>query len=593
MIDKIEIKNFKRFKNNTIDIHPNALTFIVGGNNSGKSSILHALAVWEFCKTILVFEKGITSILQGFRGAGLGIAFDNFSPLNIPSFKYIWTNLKASGSYSLSIKCFWKNEQNAEKYLSILLSLVQERLYIKAGETNLIQGDKVPRIAYLPTFAGISIKEQWYSKAMRQKLIGQGLAGAVLRNEIIDLHRANTEIRSAKKGNSKKIPKAALKYIRENDPFELLQSIVYENFHGILYSLPFNPAFHTYVNVEFRKGDMVNNRFRPHVNYSRRDIMVEGSGFLQWLSVYTFALSPDIDALLLDEPDAHLHVELQTKLVDALKVIANKFKKQILIATHSVEVIKNTPASDILFIKSASVIKYLNEDRRKTVVLSELGSEYSPLLEKIQRHRRILFVENDSDVVLLQYMTNAFIQWPDNLVVWANANHHKERTHVFEYLKRELNNNFKCISLSDRDNQEYSITTQDLRQSNYSDRTESNDIEMRYRSWRRSEIENYLIHPNVIARTIVLKHGGDVVQKEQEIREYLQLSHGIVVNPNFMQSDRTDAIRPLFEISGKEIIDGVCEKFDIDKFSIAKEMRQDEVFEDVCTICNEIASMCR
>lgn len=531
--------------------------------------------------------------MQGFRGAGLGIAFDIFSPLNIPSFKYIWTNLKASGGYSLSIKCFWRNEQNIEKHLSILLSLVQERLYIKAGDTNLVRADKIPRIAYLPTFAGISIKEQWYSKAMRQRLIGQGLAGAVLRNEIIDLHRVNTELRSQKKGNAKKISKAALKNIRENDPFELLQSIVYENFHGILYPLPFNSAFHTYVNVEFRKGDMINNRFRPYANYARRDIMVEGSGFLQWLSVYTFALSPDIDVLLLDEPDAHLHVGLQTKLVDALKTIANKLKKQILIATHSVEVIKNTSSTDILFIKSASVIKYLNEDRGKTVVLSALGSEYSPLLEKIQRNRRILFVENESDVEILQHMTHGFIQWPDNLVIWANANHHKERTHVFEYLKQELNSNFKCISLSDRDNQEYSITTQNLKQGNYADRTEPNDIEMRYRLWRRSEIENYLIHPNAIARTIVMKHGGNVEQKEQEIREYLQRNHGIVVNPNFMQSDRTDATKPLFEISGKEIINGICQQFNIDKFSIAKEMHQDEIFDDINTICNELVAMCQ
>lgn len=594
MITKIELKNFKRFRNINIDFHPNTISFIVGGNNSGKSTILHALAVWEFCKTILVFEKGNNSILEGYNGAGLGIAFDNFSPLNIPSFKYIWTNLRANGGYNLSIKCFWQNNQNEEKFLSISLSLVQERLYIKAGDTNIVQGDKIPRIAYLPTFAGISIKEQWYSKAMRQTLIGQGLAGAVLRNEIIDLHRANMDLRAEKKGNAKKIPKAALKYIRENDPYELLQAIVLKNFSGLLYPLPFNPSFHTHVNVEFRKGETINNRFRPYENYTRRDIMVEGSGFLQWLSVYTFALSPDVDVLLLDEPDAHLHVELQSKLIDALKIIATKFNKQILLATHSVEVIKNTYASDILFIKSASIVKYLSEERSKTVVLSELGSEYSPIFEKIQRNRRILFVENDSDVKILKLITEGMIQWPDNLVVWANANHHKERTHVFEYLKRELNNNFKCISLSDKDSQDYSITSQDLKQSNYKDvRDQNNNIEMKYRLWRRSEIENYLIHPNVIARTIVRKNGGDVAQKEQEVRDYLQNNHGIVVNAAFMRSDRTDATRPLFELSGKEIIEGICTQFSIDKFSIAREMNHDEVFEDVITLCNELIETCQ
>lgn len=43
--------------------------------------------------------------------------------------------------------------------------------------------------------------------------------------------------------------------------------------------------------------------------------MVEGSGFLQWLSVYTLALNPSINVLLLDEPDAHLHTTLQDHLL--------------------------------------------------------------------------------------------------------------------------------------------------------------------------------------------------------------------------------------------------------------------------------------
>ena len=76
MIEKIELSKFKRFNNISIETHPHTISFIVGGNNSGKSSILHALAVWEFCKTVLIFEKGDSSIRVGYRGAGIGIAFD-------------------------------------------------------------------------------------------------------------------------------------------------------------------------------------------------------------------------------------------------------------------------------------------------------------------------------------------------------------------------------------------------------------------------------------------------------------------------------------------------------------------------------------
>ena len=51
-IESITLKNFKKFSSKTIKFHQ-GLSLLVGGNNEGKSSILHALAVWEFCKTFL------------------------------------------------------------------------------------------------------------------------------------------------------------------------------------------------------------------------------------------------------------------------------------------------------------------------------------------------------------------------------------------------------------------------------------------------------------------------------------------------------------------------------------------------------------
>ena len=35
--------------------------------------------------------------------------------------------------------------------------------------------------------AGINSKEEWHTHAVRNKLIGQGLAGSVLRNQIMEL----------------------------------------------------------------------------------------------------------------------------------------------------------------------------------------------------------------------------------------------------------------------------------------------------------------------------------------------------------------------------------------------------------------------
>lgn len=579
MIKKIELKNFKRFSDHSIEIKPQKLSLIVGGNNSGKSTILHALAVWEYCKTVLIYEKSPNALLTGFHGDGFGINIDDFTPISIPSLKYLWTNLNPSPSYTLSIKCFWDLENGNERYLKIGLALTQERLFIKAQESNILAGEKIPRIAYLPPFAGISDKEQWYSPAYRNKLIGQGLAGAVLRNTIIELFTSNQHIREEKKEGKSKISANDLIFIRENDPFEILNRVLFETFKGMLSPQYFNPEFHTNIKIDFVKGEIENNRFVRYKNYNKGDIMVEGSGFLQWLSVYTFAINPKIDVLLLDEPDAHLHNSLQSELINKLKYISTQFKKQILIATHSTEVVKNSPYEMILHVNRS--IKYLNQERQKIKVLSGLGTEYFPKLEKIQKFKRILFIENGSDVEILKAWCKKLREnWPLNIVDWSFANNHKERKQLFLHVKDEING-IKCISLIDRDNCLYESTSSNLHE-NYVDLIEGEN-EFRFRKWRRWEIENYLISPSAISRL--------TGKTEEEIRDFIRSKFGFEIHTNYQQSDRIDEIRPLFE-EGKPIIESICNSYKISKIDIAKEMIESEIFEDPKTLINELISFC-
>ena len=57
MIGKIAIQNFKRFKDSTeFSLRPEGVTFLAGGNNSGKSTLLQALAVWDFARSAVEIE---------------------------------------------------------------------------------------------------------------------------------------------------------------------------------------------------------------------------------------------------------------------------------------------------------------------------------------------------------------------------------------------------------------------------------------------------------------------------------------------------------------------------------------------------------
>ena len=588
MIKRVELNKFKRLNNKSIDLQ-NGMTLVVGGNNSGKSTLLHALAVWEFCKTVLVYEKSPRSILLGYHGDGYGISIDDFTPINIPSFRYLWTNLKITSNYSLSIDCFWDNSVGVEKHLKIGLALNQERLFIKNLESTILDGEYVPHVAYLPTFAGIGSKEEWHATALRNRYVGQGLAGAVLRNQIMELFLVNSRYRSDHKNNQGRLSRAEVELIRENDPYELLQQVIFEIFKGVLYPKEFNPDFHTHVRVNFRKGEIVNKRFKPFPGYPERDIMVEGSGFLQWLSVYTFALSPTVDTLLLDEPDAHLHCSLQGELFSHLEAIAQKKGKQVLVATHSSEVIKGFDYRKVLFIEGTS-INYLRSEDAKIRVLSGLGTEYFPMISQIENNKRLLFVENQSDAIILKEFCNKYSSWPGNLAVWPSANKHSDRKSLYLYLKDQIPD-LRCLSLSDRDNGNYNDVNSNLSLRGMPDLNGGGGL--RFRTWRRWEMESYLICKPAIVRLIKAKNLG-ISEEEANKRFDAEINgRGFIYPADYKQSDKNHSNGWLFDIDAKDILLPLCERFGINKFEIAQEMKSEEIFDDVRTLIDELVVMCK
>ena len=72
MIKKVKLMRFKKFKDQEFNLNPNGVTLLVGGNNSGKSTLIHALAIWEFCKMVLQHEKGRRAFNQDSIGSGEG-----------------------------------------------------------------------------------------------------------------------------------------------------------------------------------------------------------------------------------------------------------------------------------------------------------------------------------------------------------------------------------------------------------------------------------------------------------------------------------------------------------------------------------------
>ena len=163
-IKKVTLHRFKQFKDSTIDLR-GQLSLVVGTNNSGKSSLLQALATWQFCKTLIEIEKGRTGWLLATKSkSGIGMGIVDFTPLQVPTLNHLWTNLKTNrdgepDGYTLKIGVHWDIDSGEERHLEIGLSLVNDRLFVKTTATNLLREEilgpngedvngNVPRVAY-------------------------------------------------------------------------------------------------------------------------------------------------------------------------------------------------------------------------------------------------------------------------------------------------------------------------------------------------------------------------------------------------------------------------------------------------------------
>jgi predicted ATPase len=589
MIKKIKFHRFKRFEDQTIELRQQPITLLAGGNNSGKSSVLHGLAVWEFCRTVIEAERGTQAFLKSTPAkakGGVGLGDDEFSPINVPSLNHLWTNLRTQKSdepdgYTLKIACFWDAEDGRELRLEFGLSLANDRLFVKTTATTLREADRIPRIAYLPPFAGITDREMRMPGAIRRRRIGEGLAGAVLRNLLLDMYTQNLRRRAELRGERLKILDRDLRELRQSDPWELLTSAVRDTFRTDLRTREFSEEYHSYIRVDVVKGEFVDGKFKAFANYNKRDLMVEGSGFLQWLSVYTLATNPLVDMLLLDEPDAHLHASLQQQMLDKLRDLAELTGKQVLVATHSTEILRSAEPEQILELRAAGRhrARYLSEQEQKVGLLAGLGSDYSPRIDSLRRTKKVLFLEGRSDADVLRSIAGKLDHpWPGEWTLWISPTPHQERLHLIRALSTEIAG-LTGVSLRDRDDTPLTQVGADLL-----DRTVAADSNFTALTWRRRNIESYLLWPDAIAEVAEVP----VV----EIRRLLSEQHALSISENYLDSDAPEA---LLVVDGKKILktgpEAVLGQVNATAAAIAEALTPDAICEDLKTFFGCLAGV--
>jgi hypothetical protein len=132
-----------------------------------------------------------------------------------------------------------------------------------------------------------------------------------------------------------------------------------------------------------------------------REIFWAGFGFQVWCQMLTHLIqSQDRSLFLIDEPDIYLHSELQRQLMTLLRGLG----PDILLATHSVEIITEAEPDDIVLInKKRPAAKRIKRPSELSDVFSILGTGLNPTLTQLAKTRRAVFVEGKDFQVVSRF----------------------------------------------------------------------------------------------------------------------------------------------------------------------------------------------
>ena len=94
MITQLTLRNFKSVSEQVYQFTD--FDLLVGRNNSGKSTVLQSLAIWQFC--VDEFHRA-----QRSGSTGIQIVLPNFTALPVPEFNLLWKD-RTDRAYPLDAK---------------------------------------------------------------------------------------------------------------------------------------------------------------------------------------------------------------------------------------------------------------------------------------------------------------------------------------------------------------------------------------------------------------------------------------------------------------------------------------------------------
>jgi hypothetical protein len=558
MITLISTRNFKRFNQQEFPLEP--ISLLAGPNNSGKSTLLQAAMVWNLAMQKWWEKKGPPSGSQAKDRPGAPITRQEFTALPLPSMDQLWTDThtslrkdegKQGAPRPLIITLHGRDADNRAWQLGFEFRYSgPEQIHVKpvaADLNHLEKARKEVSVVYVPPFSGIGVNETRLDRPYQDMLVGQGKAGDILRNLLL-------EVSESKVG-----------------AWQQLADIVAEVFQYRLLKPEYSGA--PFITCQYLKGLPKGDGFG---GLPPLDVSTAGSGFHQVLLILAFMFARPTSLILLDEPDAHLHVLLQKQLYDILRRLCHDRKGQLIVATHSEVLIDNTsPPQIVSFYRQPHPLATESDRDQVREALKRVTSLELLLAEDAQG---ILYLEGTTDFDLLkawaEVLDHPLKKWFQSLPFWHNnlgRNPREARAHFFAL--KAIRPAVESVLLLDGDNR------------GLPDREIAADG-LTILRWERYEAESYLLHPASLERFLSKEKGPLFAQPAMEyLRDQLP--------PAFFKEPLKSNAALNAEPASKTLLPELLAKAGVvltksDYALLAREMKREEIPREVVEKLNTI-----
>ena len=453
MLTNLSLLNFKGL--GEVEIELGSPVVFIGPNNSGKTSAMQALALWDIGLKRWLERRGHTETLSGRSQRGVAVNRRDLVSIPVPSARLLWRDLHVRNSYK---------DEGRQRIENVLVNICvsgvnggrkwqcglefdyanEESFYCRPLRT--IDGQRMPvpedarsvQVAFLPPMSGLAATEDRLDAGAVNVRIGEGRTAEVLRN---------------------------LCYRIEQETPDIWQRLVAQ-IYGLFLATLETPRYVA------ERGEIV-------MSYRERGISLDlsssGRGLQQTLLILAYMYANPGAVLLLDEPDAHLEILRQRQIYQMISDAAQESGNQIIAASHSEVLLTEAADRDMVI---AFVGKPHRMDDRGSQVLKSLRDIGFDQYYQAEQTGWVLYLEGSTDLAIMKTFARrlgherALKALERPFVSYVENQPSRARNHYFGL--REAIPELKGLALFDR----LEMTT-------------DGGGALEIHTWQRREIENY------------------------------------------------------------------------------------------------------